>query len=79
MTSVCLMSLIAEQIIRALEAVERFDVIEDSLDSIIEDCEDFERRKAQWGIPSVIHSTNFDAFVIHSPNDTGNTLVFISS
>lgn len=61
-----------EQMIRALEAVERFDVIDDCFESIIEDCEDFERRRLQWGEPSLIQATNFQGFVIHSADDTGN-------
>lgn len=63
---------ITGQLISALEGVERFDVVEDSMESILIDCRDYIRRRDEWQQePSKIHLTMFHAFVIHVEKNGG--------
>ncbi|OQR72151.1 myeloid differentiation primary response protein MyD88-like [Tropilaelaps mercedesae] len=56
-------------VLTALEAVERFDVIDDCIESIQKDCKDFQNRRRVWGMPSSVHATCFQAFVVHAQTD----------
>ncbi|XP_003747371.1 myeloid differentiation primary response protein MyD88 [Galendromus occidentalis] len=58
------------QLVSAMEGIERFDVLDDCMESILEDCRDFIRRKEYWQRePSVVQQTIFQAFVIHVLDD----------
>jgi len=58
------------QLVSALEGIERFDVLDDCMESILNDCRDFICRRDYWEKePSMIQLTTFQAFVIHVHED----------
>lgn len=71
---------VSGQLISVMEGIERFDVLEDCMESILDDCRDFLRRRDQWrSEPSIVHLTMFRAFVIHAVSDIGTSRLPIRS